>query len=151
MFTHGALRSSLVSREKPLRAREGTDNKVNPHTAILRKFVRRSAHYNPKRCCGWFWVHCSSLDKEIWENGTRGHRQGKATTEDSTATVSNSVLIISHIFLSLLSHAPFFPTTFLEIAVWFRTWESLVGGECAHHCASLTQGRILKIPTVKIN
>ena len=30
------------------------------YTAISRKVVGKSARDNPKRFCGWFWVHCYS-------------------------------------------------------------------------------------------
>ena len=63
-----------VSREQPcLKYR---------YTAISRKVVGKSASDNPERYCGWFWVHCSSR---------------KATKVGLTATLSGSVLIVSHI------------------------------------------------------
>ena len=36
------------------------------NTAISRKVVGKSAHNNPERYCGWFWV------QEIWKNGAGG-------------------------------------------------------------------------------
>ena len=71
------------------------------YTAVSRKVVAKRARDSPERYCGWF--KSALFSKEIWKNGTRGHRhvcecEWKATKVGSTATViRNSVLIISHI------------------------------------------------------
>ena len=42
------------------------------YTAVSRMVVKKSAHDNPERYCGWF--KSALFSKEIWKNGTRGHR-----------------------------------------------------------------------------
>ena len=86
------------------------------HTAISRKVVGRSAHDNPERYCGWFWVHCSSRNLKEWHErpwtyvrAAKGKQQLKV---GSTATVSGTVYwlypispfgIVVHIFSDNLS------------------------------------------------
>ena len=94
---------------------------VSMYTAILRKVVRKSAHDNPERYCGWFGVHCFSKNFErlAWaavEVCLRVLKKSNKSKFDSYS-VRNSVLIISHTtFWDCHMHI-FFPTTFLEIAI----------------------------------
>ena len=92
------------------------------YTAISRKVVGKSARDNPERYCGRFWVYCSSKKFE------RMARSGEAidvclwVLKESnnrrldSCIVRNSVLIIFH--PSGIVACTFFPTTFLERAVY---------------------------------
>ena len=96
------------------------------YTAISIKVVGKSARDNPKKV---LWVALRALSfKEIWKNGTGGHRHNyvyeysrKATKVGLTASVlSNSVLIISHIsFQDCRMHISC--ANFLETAVYMYT------------------------------
>ena len=85
------------------------------YTAVSRKVVRKSAHDNPERYCGWFCLPCSPKEIEIMAREATDiclRVLWKATKVGLTATVvRNSVLIISHItFRDCRLH--FFLTTF---------------------------------------
>ena len=89
---------------------------VHIHVPISRNVVRKSACDNHKRYCGWFWVHCSSekfkrmaweaMDICLWVLN-----ESNKSSFDSYS-VRNSVLTI------LIVTCTFFPTTFLEIALY---------------------------------
>ena len=71
------------------------------YTAISRKVVGKSAHDNPERYCGWFWVHCSSkkvdrMAREAMDMCLRVLKESNQSRFDSYK-VRNSALIISHI------------------------------------------------------
>ena len=71
------------------------------HTAILRKVVGKSAHNNPKRYYGWFWVHRSSkkfdrMAQEAVDVCLLVLKEGNKRSFDSYS-FRNSVFIISHI------------------------------------------------------
>ena len=71
------------------------------HTAISRRVVGKGARDNPKRYCGWFWVHCSlkkfeRMAREAMEVCLRMLKESNKGRFDS-CNVRNSVLIISHI------------------------------------------------------
>ena len=66
------------------------------HTAISRKVVGKSAHDNPERYCGWFWVRCSSKKFERMARGAvdvcvRVLKDSNKRSFDS-CNVSNSVI-----------------------------------------------------------
>ena len=71
------------------------------HTAISRKVVGKSAHDNPKRYYGWFWVHRSSkkfdrVAQEAVDVCLLVLKEGNKRSFDSYS-FRNSVFIISHI------------------------------------------------------
>ena len=95
------------------------------HTAISKKVVGKSARDNPERHYGWFWVHCSS---EKFERMARKSIKmcSRVLTESNKSRLdsySRQEQCIDHIpyYLTGLSRAHFFPTTFLEIAVYTQT------------------------------
>ena len=71
------------------------------YTAISVKVVGKSAHDNPERYYGWFWVHCSSkkfermvreaIDVCLWMLKESNNQKF------DSYSVRNSVLIISHV------------------------------------------------------
>ena len=79
------------------------------HTAISRKVGGKSAHNNPKRYYGWFWVHRSSkkfdrMAQEAVDVCLLVLKEGNKRSFDSYS-FSNSVFIISHItFLDCRVH-----------------------------------------------
>ena len=100
-------------------------NYIIPYPAVLiqlfRERLSEKGHATmSKRYCGWFWVFCSSkkfgrMAREAIEVCLPVLMESNKRRRDSYS-VRNSVLIISH-YLSGLSGAHFFPTTFLETAV----------------------------------
>ena len=103
-----------------------TDNILSSYTkiytAISRKVVGRSARDNPERYCWWFWVHCSSRHLKEWHErpwtyvrAAKGKQQLKV---GSTATVSGTVYWLYPIWPFGIVACTFFPTIFLEIAVY---------------------------------
>ena len=74
---------------------------ISFYTAISRKVVGKSACDNPKRYCGWFWVHCSSkkferMAREVMDICLRLLKESNKGRFESYS-VRNRVLIISHI------------------------------------------------------
>ena len=95
------------------------------YTAILRKVVGRSACDNPKRYCGWFWVHSSSKKFE---------RTGRETMDiclRTTIVVSGTVYWLHPILPFRIVMCTIFPTIFLEIALHVHVY--------ALHCMSQMQ------------
>ena len=71
------------------------------HAAISRKVVGKSAHDDPERYGGWFWVHCSSkkferMTREAMDVCLWVLKESKKNRCDGYS-VRNRVLIISHI------------------------------------------------------
>ena len=73
------------------------------YTAISREFVGKSAHDNPERYYGRFWVHCSSKNFERIAREAMDMCQwvlkesNKSRFDSYSVRNRNSVLIISHI------------------------------------------------------
>ena len=96
-----------------------------PIYSYFERLSEKSALDNPERYCGWFWVHRSSEYLKEWHERSRPGRifasaikKSNKSRFDSTATVvRNSVLIISILPFRIVV-CTFFPTTFLEIAVF---------------------------------
>ena len=90
-------------------------------------------------------VLSSLFFKEIWKNGTRGHRRMLMLKEGNNRRfdsyrVRNSVLIISHITFNFgIVASTFFLLTFLEIAVltrWLAQLGRLSQGEKIRACVN---------------
>ena len=94
------------------------------YTAISRKVVGKSARDNPERCCGWFWVHCSSkkferMAREAVDICLRVLKESIKTRFDSYS-VKNRELFVSHItFRDCPVHI--FSDNCLEVAV-YSSW-----------------------------
>ena len=74
---------------------------ISFYTAISRKVVGKSACDNPKRYCGWLWVHCSSkkferMAREVMDVCLRLLKESNKGRFES-CSVRNGVLIIFHI------------------------------------------------------
>ena len=96
--------------------------KRGSHTPISRKVVGKSVRDNPERHCGWFWVlfffqrNLKELVRKAMQMCLRVLKESNKSRFDS---YSRQEPCTDHIpyYLSGLSRAHFFPTTFLEIAV----------------------------------
>ena len=84
---------------------------------------KKSARDNPERDCGGFWVHCSSKKPERMARETMDiclwvQKESNKTRFDSyrSGTVYWSYPILPFGIVA----CTFFPTTFLEIAVYFK-------------------------------
>ena len=96
------------------------------YTAISRKVVGKSARDNPERYCGWpFEFTVERMAQEAMD--ARLLKESNKSRFDGSC-VRNSVLIISHVTFPDCRRAHFFPTTFLEIAVFRsnRSWLLLI-------------------------
>ena len=96
---------------------------MTPHlyTAISRRVVGKSARDNPERYCGWFRAPYSSKKfektaREATDICLRVLKESNKSMFDSYSRQEQCIDDIPY-DLSGLSHAHFFPTTFLEIAV----------------------------------
>ena len=119
------------TRRKPLRAREGTNNKFNPHIYSCFK----NGFRQPRKV---LWVVLSSLFfKKNSNNGTSGQGRNLWVLKESNkkwiGQLQCQERCIDHIphYFSGLSRAHLFWSTFLEIAVYginikFWTWATLV-------------------------
>ena len=93
------------------------------YTAISKEVVGKSARDKPKRYFGWFWVHCSSnkfkrIAQEVTDLCLRVLKESNKSSFDSYS-VRNSVYIDHIPCLPFgIAACTFFPTTFLEIAVY---------------------------------
>ena len=92
------------------------------YTAVSRKVVGESARDNPERYCGWFCLPCSPkkferMAREATDICWRVLMESNNSRFDSYSREEQCIDHIPH-FLSGLSRAHFFPTTFLEIAVY---------------------------------
>ena len=76
-------------------------------TAISKKVVGKSARNNPKRNCGWFWVHCSS---KKFKRMAREALEVCLSVLKEVRQLQCQEQCIDHIpyYLSGLSHAHFF-------------------------------------------
>ena len=90
------------------------------HIQLFReRLSEKSAHDNPERYCGWFWVYCSSkkferMAREAMDISLLVLKK-KTTKVGSTATVvRNSVLVISHIAIRDCRVHTFFRQLFLN-------------------------------------
>ena len=77
------------------------DSYVSVRLQLSRKVVGKSAHDNPERYCGWFWIHCFSkkferMTREAMDVCLRVLKESNKSRFDSYS-VRHSVLIISHI------------------------------------------------------
>ena len=98
------------------------------HRAIWRKVVGKSPRDDPEGYSGWFRLHCSSkkLERRAWEATDLSLRVLKESNKSrfDSYRVRNSVLIIFHITVwDCPKH--FFPTTFLETAVYYTCQTTL--------------------------
>ena len=88
------------------------------YTAISRKVVGKSARDNPERYCGWpFEFTVERMAQEAMDARLRVLKESNKIRFDGSC-VRNSILIISHVTFRDCRRAHFFPTTFLEIAVF---------------------------------
>ena len=93
------------------------------YIAISRKVVGKSARNNPKRYCGRFWVHRSSkkferMAREAMNVCSRVLKESNKSR--SKATVSGTVNWSYPILPFGIVACTFFPTTFLEVAVYVQ-------------------------------
>ena len=101
----------------------GAELEIGVHyTAISRKVVGKSARNNPERYCGWFGVHCSSkkferMVLEAMDICLPVLNESNKSRFDSRSHLEQCIDLIPYYLLGL-SRARFFPTTFLEIAVY---------------------------------
>ena len=105
-------------------------------TAISRKVVAKSVRDNPERCCGWFWVDCSSnkFKRMAREAGTdiclRMLQESKKSRFDSYSVRKSELVISDIIFRDCRLHI--FPTTLLEIAVYLTDTQQVLPGSSAN-------------------
>ena len=96
------------------------------YTAISRKVVGKSARDNPERHCGWFWVLFFS--KKFEGIGTKGRGNVFASVKGKQQKLVRQLQSSGTVYWSYpilpfgIVACTFFPTTFLEIAVFkFQT------------------------------
>ena len=92
------------------------------YTAISRKVVGKSARNNPKRFCGWFWLHFSSkkferMALETMDICLRVLKESTTNKFDSYNHQEQRYWSYPMLPFRIVACA-FFPTTFLEIAVF---------------------------------
>jgi len=92
------------------------------YTAISRKVVGKSARDNSERYCGWFYVHSSSkkferIAREAMDVCLRALKESNKSRFNSYSVREQCNDHIPY-YLSGLSGAHFFPTAFIEIAVY---------------------------------
>ena len=90
------------------------------YTAISRKVVGKSERDNAERYCGWFWVHFSSkkfarMAREAVDVCLQLLKERNNATVSGTGYWSYPILPFG-----IVACAYFFPTTFLEIAVYIK-------------------------------